>query len=462
MDSVKTENDGNKVRLKDLLRRGISGISSNKEEVPEEILVSPLPPQSSGYELDDFIHEEHSEEPEAEPLQGMLSTGSNMRISGGAGGITFEKIYTGTEVDEPEVKKKPKPVIREEKKIQVQRPQDVLHEWSKFSHLQLGLFDAVNNELSSASKFFEEGVQEINSKFSVLSENIRQQSEQAYRVADMFEAMKINGEVFSLQDALDLIDKAIVDATNKILFISKKAMMMVYGMEGTQRNLVDTENFIKKIQKITSQTNLLALNATIEASRAGEAGKGFEVVAEEVRELSREIATLSADMNEKIGEVVSSVKESFAILNDVATVDMSDNVVIKERIDSVMQAMITQHNEVSKIIGENAENAQNIVDSVANLSLDTNIAKLASQHISSIVNVIEILKEQTDKHKKNAVVSLGIKFENSDVDLALINKILSQITISSVKLEFVDYLVQSGYLKNSAAAGLKELVKVEG
>ena len=50
------------------------------------------------------------------------------------------------------------------------------------------------------------------------------------------------------------------------------------------------------ITKISGQTNLLALNATIEAARAGDAGRGFAVVAAEVKELSRQTANASQDI----------------------------------------------------------------------------------------------------------------------------------------------------------------------
>lgn len=104
-------------------------------------------------------------------------------------------------------------------------------------------------------------------------------------------------EEHSLAHSLQLINKAMDDATSKILFVSKEAMSMVYGLEEAKHNLDSTENFITQINKITKQTNLLALNATIEAARAGEAGKGFEVVAG-ISQLSKEIAILSMEMSE--------------------------------------------------------------------------------------------------------------------------------------------------------------------
>lgn len=89
----------------------------------------------------------------------------------------------------------------------------------------------------------------------------------------------------------------------------------------TLGNLQNQASEISKItttiKEIAAQTNLLSLNAAIEAARAGEHGNGFNVVATEVRNLSKlveraviEVRSNIEGMNKELASIVSGVTRS--------------------------------------------------------------------------------------------------------------------------------------------------------
>lgn len=59
------------------------------------------------------------------------------------------------------------------------------------------------------------------------------------------------------------------------------------------------------IKNIADETNMLGLNASIESARAGESGKGFEVVAQQIRKLSKQ----SKDTVPQIKKLTDSIKQ---------------------------------------------------------------------------------------------------------------------------------------------------------
>ncbi|MFT7484554.1 MAG: methyl-accepting chemotaxis protein [Candidatus Paceibacteria bacterium] len=124
------------------------------------------------------------------------------------------------------------------------------------------------------------------------------------------------------------------------------------GTNATVQSLAEASEKISDvlvmIRTVAEQTNLLALNATIEAARAGEAGKGFAVVASEVKILSNQTNTATAEIDgqvqgiqeatgrvvvaiENIGKTIgelSGVSQTIASSveeQSAATVSMSDN-----------------------------------------------------------------------------------------------------------------------------------------
>ncbi len=150
-----------------------------------------------------------------------------------------------------------------------------------------------------------------------------------------------------LMTSITEVERNVLDATNvanEAAQLTGNASEIVARLNSSS---VEIGNVVKVITSIAEQTNLLALNATIEAARAGEAGKGFAVVANEVKDLARETAKATEEVDAKVSAIQADANSVVGALNQVA-----DTVTRINEAQNIISGVLTEQNAVTRSVLE--------------------------------------------------------------------------------------------------------------
>lgn len=287
---------------------------------------------------------------------------------------------------------------------------------------------------------------DLTNRFKTLADSSGAQSEVVQSLISTIGKIEVGGKQITLDEFVGLFSKTLDDSVAKMLFVSKKALSMVYNMDDAIANLHEIEKFSKKIQDITKQSNLLALNALIEAARAGEAGKGFGVVASEVKVLSNEIASLSENMRSRTSAIMKSVVDGFGVLKEVATTDMNANIMAKDTLEALMAGLIKQSEASMQVMQQSASSSRNISDSIQGMIVNLQFQDRNTQITENSVEIIQQCLSMFDdiRHKGEALLQQCAVVTDDTHTQKAIDSILSVIKLGDIRHKYMEILKNIG------------------
>ena len=215
-------------------------------------------------------------------------------------------------------------------------------------------FDAAVSASLDTTVEIAAAVNESATRLHETSDGVLRQSEMVDQAAE--QATHNVQTVASASEELAASIREINQQIEQSLQLSEEAVQKARDTSGLVSTLSESAERIDTVRQlitdIAEKTNLLALNAAIEAARAGEAGKGFNVVASEVKDLAKQTADATQEIDRQIRamelctrDVVSGTKtiESFIsrvneAITTIASASEEQSAATQEISNSVQEA----------------------------------------------------------------------------------------------------------------------------
>lgn len=276
-------------------------------------------------------------------------------------------------------------------------------------------------DLQQIKTLVADAVRTMSTSFHGLNQLVTNQSEVVHSLMDDFGGSangSSNVDTLGFAQFAEETDNVMRFFIEHILMISKQSVQMVGIINDVGHNMGRVEKLLGDVQSIADQTNLLALNAAIEAARAGEAGRGFAVVADEVRNLSRNSDKFSEQIKGVVNESKVNIHDAQDMIAGMASRDMNLTISSKANIDKMMS-------DIAIINSKIAANMEAVSDLTT--QIDTNLGH-ALRGLQ-----FEDMTRQVAEHLQEKILHFEALGDEISVGLGLFKSAESQVWQTGLK-----------------------------
>jgi methyl-accepting chemotaxis protein len=310
---------------------------------------------------------------------------------------------------------------------------DLLRRWLGLSVMQQRALHALVDEIRLISAHIETNVDGLASRFQNIAATTREQTATVQGLVASAPGVPVEGGVVALPELAGGLADTLSALIEKIVLLSSRGVSMVWALDDVRAELQSVEGSISEIDRINQKTRLLALNAKIEAARAGAAGLGFSVVADEVRDLAGSVNSLSSAIKGQIGSISGGLSDSYGLLRDIATIDMSQqNLEAHARIKGVMQCVVDQNLRFADVLEQSVRASEQTTDDISAAVVGMQFQDRARQGLDNVSAALAAIAATTAELAASTASGMATE-ASAAVDEAWADRVVADCTLGEVR-----------------------------
>jgi twitching motility protein PilJ len=217
---------------------------------------------------------------------------------------------------------------------------------------------AISNHLFEASQRQSEQIQQASSAVLQMTHSIDDVSKSANQSAKVAHQSLVAAEkggvaVQNQIAGMNEIRTQIQDTSKRIKRLGESSL--------------EIGEIVELISDITEQTNVLALNAAIQAASAGEAGRGFSVVAEEVQRLAERSGEATKQIDAIVKTIQADTQDAVAAM-EKSTVGVVDGTKLSDAAGQALEEIRRVSRELASLIAGISQQTHKQLASVSDVT----------------------------------------------------------------------------------------------